>query len=69
MQMPSYRRTTRPRPDVRAGAIEADVVKRFAESVPMAGVDAQAFVEYWQSVGGVCPRDSYFVMLVRVSSR
>ena len=25
--------------------------KRFAESVPMAGVDAQAFVEYWQSAG------------------
>ena len=51
-------------PDVRSGAIEADVIaKRFAESVPMAG-DAQAFVEYWQAPEQICPRDNYFVMLV-----
>eukprot|EP00944_MAST-04C_sp_MAST-4C-sp1_P015120 g15120.t1 len=52
-------------PDARSGAIEGDVVaKRFAESVPVAGVDAQAFAEYWQGVGAVCPRDNYFIMLV-----
>lgn len=52
-------------PDVRAGTIEADIVaKRFAEAMPMAGVDKQAFADYWQGVSAVCPRDNYFVQMV-----
>ena len=52
-------------PDVRSGIVDTEVVaKRFAEAMPMAGVDAQAFTEYCQDVSAVCPRDNYFVTLI-----
>jgi Ca2+-binding EF-hand superfamily protein len=52
-------------PDVLVGSTGADIVaQRFAEAMPMAGVDVQAFTDYWRSISAVCPRDNYFVSMV-----